>query len=208
MHNNKREVTFTGAVFMNVEDGGAYLGLLSFLAFAFSIIAAVTAIDTYRLLRSGDAGKPWRILIISSVVFALVQVMFIVELLIPNMWLAGLSQVGQLMFALTLAYAFYLQRRLFSEAASLRRHDESHPEEGRPSGFKRQRLLLDQATEPDTTIPQQIKTESVAQTSVAQANAINADSSAATLAENAVQSVSAYDTDDDIEWSQVKAVSR
>jgi hypothetical protein len=66
---------------MLIGESGAYLGLLSFLSFGFSVIAAVLAIDMYTLLRTGEMGKTWRVLIIASVMFALAQVIRMAELL-------------------------------------------------------------------------------------------------------------------------------
>jgi hypothetical protein len=182
---------------MSVEEGGAYLGLLSFLSFAFSVIAAVTAIDTYRLLRSGEAGKPWRVLIISSVVFALVQVLFIVELFSPRMRIFGLSQIGQLMFALSLAYAFYLQRRLFSEAASLRRHDEARDEDRSHRARHQHLKLLEENNDAPT----------VEQSGTPAANTVETEDRLVGDGQ-LVRTVSPYETEDDIEWSQPKVVSR
>ncbi|HEX8237853.1 MAG TPA: hypothetical protein VF600_18075 [Abditibacteriaceae bacterium] len=101
-------------------DSGAYLGLLSFLSFGFSVIAAVLAIDMYTLLRTGELGKTWRVLIIASVMFALAQVIRLAELLNWRMADYGLSQIVELVFVLALAYAFFLQRQTFTQAAALR----------------------------------------------------------------------------------------
>lgn len=91
------------------------LGLLSFLSFAFSVIAAVLAIDMYKLLRTGEFGKTWRLLIIASVMFALLQMLRMAEIL---NWRAidvsHLAQVVELVFVISLAYAFYLQRSAFT----------------------------------------------------------------------------------------------
>jgi hypothetical protein len=101
-------------------DGEAYLGLLSFLSFGFSVIAAVLAIDMYTLLRTGEFGKTWRVLIIASVMFALAQVLRMAELLNWRFSSYGLSQIVELMFVLALAYSFFLQRQAFTQAAGLR----------------------------------------------------------------------------------------
>jgi hypothetical protein len=94
--------------------------LLSFFSFSFSVIAAVLAIDMYTLLRTGELGKTWRILIIASVMFALAQVVRMAELLNWRMSEYGLSQIVELVFVLALAYAFFLQRQTFTQAAQLR----------------------------------------------------------------------------------------
>jgi hypothetical protein len=96
-------------------NGTSPLGLLSFLSFAFSIIAAVLAIDSYRLLRTGDFGKTWRLLIIASVMFALLQVLRMAEILNVRAIEEGhLAQIVELCFVMVLTYAFYLQRKVFS----------------------------------------------------------------------------------------------
>jgi hypothetical protein len=105
---------------MIAGDNGAYLGLLSFLSFGLSVIAAVLAIDMYTLLRTGEFGKSWRVMIIASVMFALVQALRMAEHLEWKFADYGLSQIAELMFVMALAYAFFLQRRTFTRAATLR----------------------------------------------------------------------------------------
>lgn len=90
------------------------VGLMSFLSFAFSVIAAVLAIDMYALLRTGQFGKTWRVLIITAVMFALMQALRLAELLNFQTFRGyHLSEVVELMFVMSLAYAFYLQRSVF-----------------------------------------------------------------------------------------------
>jgi hypothetical protein len=116
----------------------ASLGLLSFLSFGISVIAAVLAIDMYKLLRTGEFGKPWRLLIIASVMLVLLQVLKMVEVL---NWRgfeeAHLGEIVQLCFVMTLAYAFYRQRKIFSsefkadhaaQAGDLELDDDASPE--------------------------------------------------------------------------------
>jgi len=93
----------------------APLGLLSFLSFAFSVIAAVLAIDMYKLLRTGEFGKTWRLLITASVMLALLQVLRMAEILnFRPIVEAHLSEIVELCFVMSLAYAFYVQRKLFA----------------------------------------------------------------------------------------------
>jgi hypothetical protein len=95
------------------KDG--YMGLLSFLSFALSVVAAVLAIDMYALLRTGQFGKTWRVLIIATVMFALMQALRMGETLnLETLNRYHLSEVVELMFVISLAYAFYLQRSVFS----------------------------------------------------------------------------------------------
>jgi len=82
----------------------------------------------YTLLRTGEFGKTWRVIIIASVMFALLQALRMAESLDWNVASHGLSQIAELMFALSLAYAFYLQRKAFTHAASLRGPDERRGE--------------------------------------------------------------------------------
>ncbi len=140
---------------MLVGESGAYLGLLSFLSFGFSVIAAVLAIDMYTLLRTGEMGKTWRVLIIASVMFALAQVIRMAELLNWRMADYGLSQIVELVFVLALAYAFFLQRQTFTQAAELR------GEKRRMLGSKRTRTVSDASDEaapgqPDTVFHENI----------------------------------------------------
>ena len=105
---------------MIAGDNGTYLGLLSFLSFGLSVIAAVLAIDMYTLLRTGEFGKSWRVMIIASVMFALVQALRMAEHLEWKFADYGLSQIAELMFVMALAYAFFLQRRTFTRTTTLR----------------------------------------------------------------------------------------
>lgn len=100
------------------EPSGATIGLISFLAFGISVIAAVVAIDMYKLLRTGEFGSSWRILIIASVIFCLVQALRLAELFEwGGLEMIHLSEIADLIFVLALAHAFYLQRRVFSQAS-------------------------------------------------------------------------------------------
>src|SRR5688500_15689983 len=96
---------------------GATMGLISFLSFAVSVIAAVVAIDMYKLLRTGEFGSSWRILIIASLIFSLVQALGLPELFDwGGLQSSHLSELADMIFVMALAYAFYLQRRVFSQA--------------------------------------------------------------------------------------------
>jgi len=109
---------------MATGASGDYIGLLSFFAFCLSVIAAVLAIDMFRLLRTGEFGGSWRVLIIASVVYAFVQATRMAEFLDWNKWNPhALSQIAEMMFALSLAYAFYLQRKAFRDAPLMRRKE-------------------------------------------------------------------------------------
>lgn len=101
----------------------APLGLLSFLSFAFSVIAAVLAIDMFKLLRTGGFGRTWRLLITASVMLVLLQVLRMAQVLnFRPVAEAHLAQVVELCFIISLAYAFYVQRQLFT-------HEHKHNEE-------------------------------------------------------------------------------
>ncbi len=105
---------------MSEGHNESYIGLLSFLSFSFSVLAAVVAIDMYALLRTGQFARTWRVLIIASVMFALMQALRMSELLnFAGMRSYHLSEVVELMFVMSLAYAFYLQRALFGGAREL-----------------------------------------------------------------------------------------
>ena len=131
MLNARRECRVIARIFMlssGLPEGEAYLGFLSFAAFIFSVIAAVLAIDMYTLLRTGEFGNTWRVLIIASVIYALLQALRMAESLNWRIASHGLSQIVELTFALALAYAFYLQRKTFTQAAALRHSDERRSE--------------------------------------------------------------------------------
>ena len=103
------------------------LGLLTFLCFGFSIIAAVLAIDMYKLLRTGGFERTWRMLIIASVMFVLLQVLRMAEVLHFNpVAESRLVQIVELCFALTLAYAFYNQRNIFTQAKRRLQNDRAN----------------------------------------------------------------------------------
>ena len=122
-------------------DNEGYVGLLSFCSFAFSVIAAVLAIDLYALMRTGRSGSAWRVLVIASVIFALMHVLRFAEVLrFGSFPIANLSEIVELMFVMSLAYAFYLQRKAFGVGArtseprqshgALQEKDEQKPEPG------------------------------------------------------------------------------
>jgi hypothetical protein len=103
-----------------MNGGVSSLGILSFLSFGLSVIAAVLAIDMYKLLRTGEFGKTWRVLIIASVMLALLQVLRMAEVLnFRAMRDYHLSEVVELCFVMALAYAFHLQRRVFAHEHKL-----------------------------------------------------------------------------------------
>lgn len=91
-----------------------YIGVLNFLTFGISIIAAVLAIDMYSFLRIGQFGRTWRMLIVGSVVFVLMQVLRLSTVLLQLEITNELRQIAELIFAIIFAYAFYSQRALYS----------------------------------------------------------------------------------------------
>lgn len=179
---------------MIAEAGGTYFGLLSFLSFAFSVMAAVLAIDMYALLRTGEFGSTWRVLIIASVIFALVQALRMAEFFNPKVADYGLSQIAELMFVMALAYAFYLQRRAFARAAALRESAErrGEPRIEAPLRFNRKmRRSTAQNDDIRTIAPNHLTPN-------------DADDKAALSAvsdENATDTDDDMDEDPDIEWS-------
>jgi predicted RND superfamily exporter protein len=91
-----------------------------------SVGAAGMAINLYSLLRTGQIGASWRVLIIASVLFALMQTVKMAEVLgVPYATSMHLSSVIELVFVLALAYAIYLQRQVFSESRHILRHEET-----------------------------------------------------------------------------------
>ena len=105
-----------------MADSGGSVGFLTFGAWVFSVIAAVMAIDMYSLLRTGEFGRSWRVIIIASVILALTLGLRLGEIVnFQGMEHANLSQIGSLMFVMALAYAIFLQRQVFTKASTLRR---------------------------------------------------------------------------------------
>jgi len=103
----------------------ASIQLLTLLSFSVSVIAAVLAIDMYRLLRTAEVGYSWRILCIASVLFAFTLALRLAE---HFQW-GGLhhyelSRFSETIFVFALAYAFYLQRRAFSHSKGVREGGE------------------------------------------------------------------------------------
>jgi hypothetical protein len=88
------------------------------------------AIDMYRLLRTGEFGRTWRLLIIASVMLALLQVLRMAETLeFQPIDISRLVQIVELAFIMSLAYAFYLQRKLFATATTSRRRSTDKVED-------------------------------------------------------------------------------
>lgn len=110
-----------------MNETTSFVGITALLSCVLSVGAAVMAINLYALLRTGRIGASWRVLIIASVMFALLQAVRLAELLDVSVAAQlHLSSVVELAFAVTLLYAFYLQRQVFS---SERRSDDNDDEE-------------------------------------------------------------------------------
>lgn len=106
----------------------SYAIVSTLFCFGFSVVAAALAINLYSLLRTGQFGASWRVLIIASVLFALMQAIKLAELTgVPYAAAMDLSSIVELVFVLALAYAFWLQRQVFSEARRTLR-EENQPE--------------------------------------------------------------------------------
>lgn len=91
------------------------IAVAAFLSFALSVGAAAFAINLYSLLRTGRLGASWRVLIIASVLFALLQAIKLLESVSPTANEMHISSVVEVVFVLALAYAFWLQRQVFAE---------------------------------------------------------------------------------------------
>jgi hypothetical protein len=126
---------------MPINDG--YVGLLSFCSFAFSVIAAVLAIDLYALFRTGRSGATWRVLIIASVIFALMHVLRLAELLNFSAFRrTHLSEIVELIFVMALAYAFYLERRTFGRRERTGLHTPRQPRQAHSETNERDSDML------------------------------------------------------------------
>jgi hypothetical protein len=94
-----------------------YAVVSTLLCFLLSVGAAAMAINLYSLLRTGQIGASWRVLIIASVLFSLIQAVKLAEVCgVPYAASMHLSSIIELVFVLALAYAFFLQRQVFTEA--------------------------------------------------------------------------------------------
>jgi predicted RND superfamily exporter protein len=103
----------------------SYAVVSTLLCFLLSVGAAAMAINLYSLLRTGQIGASWRVLIIASVLFSLIQAVKLAEVCgVPYAASMHLSSIIELVFVLALAYAFFLQRQVFTEAR--RGSDEDH----------------------------------------------------------------------------------
>ena len=84
-------------------------------------------------MRSRESGRSWRILIVASVVFVLLQVLQLVEILLRLEIANQLGQVVALIFAMAFAYAFYRERALYTGKCAQKNRqadgDEYHDED-------------------------------------------------------------------------------
>ncbi len=114
-----------------MNDFSSYAVISTLLCFLLSVGASFIAINLYSLLRTGEFGASWRVLIIASVLFSLGQAVKLAEMLgVPYAQEMRLSSIVDLIFVLALAYAFHLQRQVFSEARhTLRDEEEAEAEE-------------------------------------------------------------------------------
>lgn len=108
----------------------SYPIISTLFCFLLSVGASVIAVNLYSLLRTGQIGASWRVLIIASVLFSLVQAVKLAEVCgVPFAQQMRLSSVVELIFVLALAYAFYLQRQVFAEAHHAPREADEAREE-------------------------------------------------------------------------------
>jgi hypothetical protein len=105
----------------NLPTPESLWNVMSFLSFGLSIVAAVLAIDMYKLSRTGQFGASWRVLIIASVIYALLQVSHLGAQTVADF--NSFSRLVELVFVLALTYSFYLQRRNFLNISHLRDKD-------------------------------------------------------------------------------------
>ena len=113
---------------MNTEI--SYVGLMALFTFLLSVSAATLAINLYSLYRTGRMGASWRVIIIATVMFALLQAVKLAELDISAVNALHLSSIIELAFVLLLLYAFHLQHQVFATEQRLRKdHDEGELEE-------------------------------------------------------------------------------
>jgi hypothetical protein len=122
----RRKTRFPKVVFvmqyLNLPAPEALWNAMSFLSFGLSIVAAVLAIDMYKLSRTGQFGASWRVLITASVIYALLQASHLAAQSVAAF--GKFSHIVELIFVLALTYSFYLQRRNFLNTSQLRDKDE------------------------------------------------------------------------------------
>ena len=82
------------------------------LSFFAAIFATVWAVELYRLLRTGEVGRTWRVIIAATILFAVGEVLKFGELFefLPRL---GMFNYLHLPFIILLAYACYAQRKAF-----------------------------------------------------------------------------------------------
>jgi len=113
-----------------MEFPNSYAVISTLFCFLLSVGASFIAINLYSLLRTGQFGASWRVLIIASVLFSLGQAVELAEMSgVPYAHEMRLSSIVDLIFVLALAYAFHLQRQVFSEARHTLRDEESEIED-------------------------------------------------------------------------------
>ena len=106
------------------DSFSSYAVASTLFCFLLSVGAAALAINLYSLLRTGQIGASWRVLITASVLFSLFQAVKLAEVCgVPYMASMHLSSIVELVFVLALAYAFWLQRLVFSEARRVSREE-------------------------------------------------------------------------------------
>lgn len=134
--------------------------LMSLISFFVAVVAAVWAVEMYRLLRAGEGGKAWRVLVVASVVFA-VHELYSVGRGTGIFQFEGIAEATSMAFAALLAYAFYTQRRAFFYPQSHRAERDD-----RKSTFFRERSPLpfeDDESETEQKLPAQLVNESMNQ---------------------------------------------
>ena len=114
---------------------------LEFLSFMVAIFAAVVALQLYALLKTGEIGRTWRVLILGAGIFALHTLIGIGHYF-DYFDDHGTYELSQLLCIIVLAYAFWLQRSAFCRP---RVHREEIPENQQafPSRFERLQFRSD-----------------------------------------------------------------
>lgn len=114
-----------------MDVSSSYTVISTLFCFLLSVGASAIAINLYSLLRTGQFGASWRVLIIASVLFSLGQAVKLAEVCgVPYAEEMHLSSIVELIFVLALAYAFHLQRQVFCEARhTLRDEEEAETED-------------------------------------------------------------------------------
>ncbi len=98
---------------------------MSVVSFVITVVAALWAVELYRLLRAGEGGKAWRVLVFATVAFA-VHELYTIGRGLGICEFGGIAEITELFFVILLAYAIYTQRQSFFYPQSHRGESDTY----------------------------------------------------------------------------------